>query len=396
MKKNNTVRLCGDSANKALLTECYPLPRGSKFLPNLSTQLNPLHRLLVKNKKWFWGAEQDRAFQKAKEALRSNTLLVHFDPSKPIILACDASQYGIGAVLSHVERPIAYTSRTLNPAEKRYSQLEKEFSETKGIPQLASARIQRWALTLSTYNYTIRYKAGKSLGNADALSRLPRPVTIVDDCTPADLEHLVHHLSSTTICAIQERLSKFLFSYRITPHTVTGVSPAELLMGRRLHSRLDLLYPGISQKVQTQQSKQKQGHDNTRPLRSFKVGDISMQRTLQIRHRSGCQELLPKSQNPFHMKWSYNLAHQCVDMSIVCGAELYQNNLETPNKQHRYNYCLWFIIFEIVFMFDNNTLLKSEIHQLLFFRARAYIIGYFVDIISLISLDFTVNNRSGR
>ena len=194
----------------------------------------------MKNKKWFWGAEQDRAFQKAKEALQSNTLLVHFDPSKPIILACDASQYGIGAVLSHVmedgaERPIAYTSRTLNPAEKRYSQLEKEglaivsgvkkfhnflygrhftiqsdhqplsflFGETKGIPQLASARIQRWALTLSTYNYTIRYKAGKSLGNADALSRLPRPVTIVDDCIPADLEHLVHHLSSTTICAAQ-------------------------------------------------------------------------------------------------------------------------------------------------------------------------------------------------
>ena len=118
------------------------------------------------------------------------------------------------------------TSRTLNPAEKRYSQLEKEglaivsgvhnflygrhftiqsdhqplsflFNETKGIPQLASARIQRWALTLSTYNYTIRYKARKSLGNADALSRLPRPVTIIDDCIPADLEHLVHHLSST-------------------------------------------------------------------------------------------------------------------------------------------------------------------------------------------------------
>ena len=80
-------------------------------------------------------------------------------------------------------------------------------------------------------------------------------------------------LKRTSGDSIQERLSKFLFSYRITPHTVTGVSPAELLMGRRLHSRLDLLYPGISQKVQTQQSKQKQGHDNTRPLRTFKVGD---------------------------------------------------------------------------------------------------------------------------
>ena len=84
----------------------------SKFLPNLSTQLNPLHRLLVKNKKWFWGAEQDCAFQKAKEALQSNSLLVHFDPSKPIILACDASQYGIGAVLSHVKEDGAETLLT--------------------------------------------------------------------------------------------------------------------------------------------------------------------------------------------------------------------------------------------------------------------------------------------
>ena len=67
-------------------------------------------------------------FSVSKQALHSDAVLVHFDSSKPLILACDASQYGIGAVLSHVfedgqEKPIAYTSRTLNPAEKRYSQL---------------------------------------------------------------------------------------------------------------------------------------------------------------------------------------------------------------------------------------------------------------------------------
>ena len=52
----------------------------------------------------------------AKEALQADSLLVHFDPMKPLVLACDASDYGIGAVLSHIimedgqERTIAYTS----------------------------------------------------------------------------------------------------------------------------------------------------------------------------------------------------------------------------------------------------------------------------------------------
>ena len=103
----------------------------SKFLPNLSSKLAPLYSLLNKGQKWHWGPQQIEAFQTAQDALQADTLLVHYDPSKPLVLACDASQYGIGAVLSHSiddsnDRPIAYVSRTLSPAEKHYSQLEKE------------------------------------------------------------------------------------------------------------------------------------------------------------------------------------------------------------------------------------------------------------------------------
>lgn len=181
-----------------------------RFLPQLSTLLAPLHALLKKEEKWSWGAKQQRAFEGSKELLQSCRVLVHYDSNKPLILACDASPYGVGAVLSHrmadgSDRPIGFVSRTLSSAEKNYSQLDKEglavvfgvkkfhkylygrqftivtdhkplislFSEMRAIPQMTSPRIQRWAVTLAAYEYTIVYKVGREHTNADALSRLP-------------------------------------------------------------------------------------------------------------------------------------------------------------------------------------------------------------------------------
>ena len=102
-----------------------------RFLCNMSTILAPLHILLRKETKWRWENEQVTAFRAAKEMLQSESLLVHFDPDKHILLACDASPYGVGAVLSHQmadgsERPIAFASRSLSPAHTNYSQLDKE------------------------------------------------------------------------------------------------------------------------------------------------------------------------------------------------------------------------------------------------------------------------------
>ena len=185
----------------------------AKFLPNLATHLAPLYKLLGKDVPWQWGTSQEKAFHDSKKLLTSSNLLIHFDPSLPLTLACDASAYGIGAVLAHrlsdgSEKLVGYVSRTLTKAEKNYSQLEKEglslvfgvkkfysylfghsfelvtdhkpllslLSGQKPTSPQASARIHRWSLYLSSFEYTLKFRNTTAHGNADALSRLPLQV----------------------------------------------------------------------------------------------------------------------------------------------------------------------------------------------------------------------------
>ena len=184
----------------------------SKFLPNLSLTLHPLYLLLRKDVKWKWGVAQAKAFAASKDLLTSDKCLTHFDSSLKLTLACDASAYGLGSVLSHKmpdgsERPIAYSSRTLSVAERNYSQLEKEglacifgikkfhnyifgrsfelvtdhkpllglLKEDRATSQQASSRIKRWSLFLSNYEYLLVFRNTSAHANADALSRLPLP-----------------------------------------------------------------------------------------------------------------------------------------------------------------------------------------------------------------------------
>ena len=212
----------------------------SKFLPNMATTLSPLYHLLHNNVKWQWTSTEAKAFKESKDLLTSNSLLVHYNLSRQLTLMCDASPYGVGAVLSQideqgVERPVAYASRTLSQAEQNYSQLEKEalalifgtkrfhnylygrsftlytdhkplqglLNQSKAIPTLASARIQRWALTLATYQYKIVYKRGSEISNADGLSRLPLPTSSQTIPVPSEHVLLLEHLSSGPVTATQ-------------------------------------------------------------------------------------------------------------------------------------------------------------------------------------------------
>ena len=180
------------------------------FLQNLSTVLQPLNELLKTEVAWVWSKNCEKSFKESKRLVAGSGLLVHFDMRKPVTVACDASSYGVGAVISHImqdgsERPIAFASRTLSASEKNYSQLEKDalgihfgikkfhkylygrkftlitdhkplttiLGPKKGVPTLAAARLQRWAVTLSAYDYDIYYRKSEDHANCDCLSRLP-------------------------------------------------------------------------------------------------------------------------------------------------------------------------------------------------------------------------------
>ena len=87
-----------------------------KFLPHRASVLAPLYSLLKKGIPWIWTKAQEDAFQASKALRTSSRVLTHFTPTLPVILACDASPRGIGAVLSHRlangdEHPITYASR---------------------------------------------------------------------------------------------------------------------------------------------------------------------------------------------------------------------------------------------------------------------------------------------
>lgn len=181
----------------------------ARFIKNMSTILNPLYNLLKSNVKWHWSDKCVRAFQEVKEILKTAPVLVHYNPELEVSLTVDASAVGIGAILTHKlpsgeEKPIAFASRTLSEAEKKYSQIEKEglaiifgvlkfhqylylkkfklvtdhkplltiFGDKKSIPQFSANRLRRWAVILSGYNYVIEY-VQSSKNNADWLSRMP-------------------------------------------------------------------------------------------------------------------------------------------------------------------------------------------------------------------------------
>lgn len=175
------------------------------YIPQYSETASALTDALRKTEpeRVCWDENKDRAFRALKEALMRQPVLRAPDYERPFVVQCDASNRGMGVVLSQTddegaEHPILYVSRKLSIREEAFSASEKECAclvwaaqklscylagskfifETDHCPLTwlhnmspKNGRLLRWSLALQQYNFEVRYKKGKTHGNADGLSR---------------------------------------------------------------------------------------------------------------------------------------------------------------------------------------------------------------------------------
>ena len=203
-----------------------------KFVKGFSVIASPLHALLRKGVQWHWDVEQQISFAELKDKLCTAGVLKRPDSSLPYVLATDWSRKGMGAVLSQVnsegeEHPVAYASRSCNPAEKNYGSSEGEclavvwatthFREylfgtpftqitdhepLKWLMQTnkTTGKLARWSLLLQEYDMTVIHKKGTLNTNADGLSRCPKDApqdgTILPDWNKGD-----YNISPETVLA---------------------------------------------------------------------------------------------------------------------------------------------------------------------------------------------------
>eukprot|EP00741_Cyanophora_paradoxa_P001873 tig00000520_g1815.t1 len=177
-----------------------------RFVNGFARVTHPLQRLLLRDAVWQWTEVHQAAFEALKAALLEDLVLGYPDFERPFILSTDASTYAIGAILSQSdggsparERPIAFISRTLAPAERNYTATELECLAVVwaikywrhfllGGPQFlvrtdhqalqwlrsreaTSGRLGRWSLLLQSYDFVVEYRAGRNNGGPDACSR---------------------------------------------------------------------------------------------------------------------------------------------------------------------------------------------------------------------------------
>ena len=174
----------------------------SPFIAKLSQHTAALRDLVKKDVEFVWTESHETAFERTKALICRQTTLKYFNPSAESVIQVDASGRGLGAVLMQNGKPIAFASKSLSDADTRYANIEREMlavvfgcerfhtyvfgksvtieSDHRPLEMIhlknlsaAPQRLQRMLLRIQPYAITIRYRPGKEMAMADALSRQP-------------------------------------------------------------------------------------------------------------------------------------------------------------------------------------------------------------------------------
>ena len=218
--------------SKFAVVQNWPIPKSAKevkqfvgfvtyyrrFIRNFADIASPLYNLTREHVKFVWSPDCQAVFQQLKQALTSAPILAYPDPSLRFTLDTDASDHGIGSVLSQVtedgrEQVVAYASKSLSKSQKNYSVTKRELlavvefcdhfrhylmgaeftvrTDHKALLWLKSFKeptglLARWIERLSMYDFTFEHRRGSYHANADALSRLPEVSSLCDDQEAAD------------------------------------------------------------------------------------------------------------------------------------------------------------------------------------------------------------------
>jgi transposase InsO family protein len=207
----------------------------SDHLPNLSAHAAILRDLVRPETPYEWSEDHQQAFKDLKQLISTKIGLQYYDPSKETQLEVDASIRGLGAALIQDQKPVAFASKALNPAQSNYSNIEREclgvihgiqrfhhflfgrrftvISDCKPLETIfqkalhaAPPRLQRMMIKVQGYDFDVKYRPGPQMVLADTLSRLPNPANNEE----MQLEYI------NTIKQDQDNISMDLMSFSTT------------------------------------------------------------------------------------------------------------------------------------------------------------------------------------
>uniref|UniRef100_A0A3B1JYM9 Gypsy retrotransposon integrase-like protein 1 n=1 Tax=Astyanax mexicanus TaxID=7994 RepID=A0A3B1JYM9_ASTMX len=236
-----------------------------------------------------WSPEADQAFQKLKAAFVSAPILKHPNPDLPFVVEVDASNTGVGAVLSQRSgsppklHPVAFFSKKMSPAERNYGIGDRELlavklaleewrhwlegaahpftvlTDHKNLEYLRTAkrlnpRQARWSLFFSRFNFSISFRPGNRNTKADALSRVFSSPD--DTCQASEPEHILP--PTVKVAAIRWELDDLIQQSLVNTRPPEGCPPHKTYVPEQFrdqligwaHAALTSGHPGVTRTLQ--------------------------------------------------------------------------------------------------------------------------------------------------